>query len=249
MEMWELFVKGLAKTFEEFTRNMIEKGKEVEQEEAAEKPSGAAAERRQTATKTTARKRTIPHRDLGALETQILDIVGEYPDGVTLKDVAARLDMQWHYLRIPFRQLTMEGKLNKEDKLYTLTEKVKARHTKKENHGPAPKAPPPERHTSETKPSEGTKQKTATPRRRVVNASELEKKESSDAALSHLSIRDRERLRYRILTALRGRPEGLNLEKLSAVLGMELALLKPILTELQKESKVVQVDNDKFRLP
>jgi len=247
MEMWELFLKGLAKSFEEFAMKMIEKGKEADESESGRpKVYGSQAERTVPREKPPQRKRTIPHKDLGALETQILDIVGRHRDGVTLKEVAAELDVQWHFLRIPFRQLTMEGKLIKEDKIYRVGNGKSGSAA-----APPPEAVKPETVENPAKTSDEPSRtgKAAQPRRRVVDARELERREQQDAAVAALSIRDRERLRYRILTALRGRPEGLNLEKLSAVLGMELSLLTPILDELQAETKVIKVDDDKFRLP
>lgn len=248
MEMWELFLKGLAKTFEDFAVKMIEKGKELDAQEKG-KGFSSPVTREETghAQKPKPRKRTIPHRDLGILETQILDIVGRHPDGITLKEVAAELDVQWHYLRIPFRQLTLEGKLIKEEKLYKVSKTRPAAGNASADTGNQDA----DKSADSTAPEKSgdTEQAKSQPRRRVVNAKELERREQNESVISTLSIRDRERLRYRILTALRGRPEGLNLEKLSAVLGMDLALLTPILQQLQGENKVVQVDNEKFRLP
>lgn len=278
MEMWELFIKGLAKTFEDFARKMIEKGKELDETQAQtdiNEDKHASASIRQE--KSAPRKRVITHKDLGDLEDQILAIIGPSTDGMTLKDVASKMNMQWHMLRIPFRQLTQEGKLVKDEKTYTTASNL-GNERKKGGDVEIPFVPAPSKtispdlpSTQETPPKETPEAKEsqvpkrvqskeapvepeestakASPRRRVVDARELEKKTESEMAASTLSIRDKERLRYRILTALRGRPEGLNLEKLAAVLGMEIAMITPILDELRNETKVILVENEKYRLP
>ena len=112
---------------------------------------------------------------------------------------------------------------------------------------PEPVTPEPAEPEKEEEPVEETRP--STPRRRVIDAKELEKRAAKQPAIPNLSVRDRERLRYRILTALRGRPEGLTLDKLSAVLGMELKMLIPILEELHGENKVISDNNGKYRLP
>mgnify|MGYP001556449120 CR=1 FL=1 len=198
------------------------------------------------------RKRTIPHRDLGELEGKILQVVSDNPKGITLKEIATKLDIQWHYLRIPLRQMTLENKLVKEEKLYMVH--VTPNEAPKQEEIVVPDPPQPETVTPEPSVPEKVEEpveetRPSAPRRRVIDARELEKRSAKQPAIPNLSVRDRERLRYRILTALRGRPEGLTLDKLSAVLGMELKMLIPILEELHGENKVVSDNNGKYILP
>lgn len=265
MEMWELFLKGLSKTIEEFVVTMVERGKELEGQEPSKRP--VSPQHEEEPIKTAPKKRTIPYRELGELEDQILSVIAKYPEGITLKEVASEMGMQWHFLRIPMRQLTMEDKITKNEKLYTLAgQKPAPGHDPK--HAPemtmsdepvrepeqfkAPVVQEAPARQLEIEPLvtavEEEKPQPVKPRRRVVDAKTLEKKPAVSNAADKMSVRDRERLRYRILTALRGRPEGLTLEKLAAVLGMEFDILVPNLDQLSEENKIKNI-NGKYSLP
>ncbi|MCD4655301.1 hypothetical protein K8T06_15380 [bacterium] len=254
MEVWELFIKGLAKTFEEFAVKMIERGRDGERVNSQPKSNAKKSDTVESVATAKAKKKPVTYHKQENLNESILEIISKHPDGITLKEVANILDVQWHYLRIPFKQLTEEKKIRKDDKLYTAeTALGKTSETivkKKESKIPEKSVVKkkqvaiPEIKVEPKKP-----EKPAGPKRRVIDARDFEKKSAPKLVLPNMSIRDRERLRYRILTALRGRPEGLNIDKLSAVLGMELGVLNPILQELLSESKVVLEANGKHRLP
>ncbi|MBN1551412.1 hypothetical protein JW979_08085 [bacterium] len=212
MEKWELFLRGFGRSLEEFITRMIDKGtdhKRIHEEVTAEvKPS---------------KKRTIPRLELGDLEDRIVDVVRKYPNGCTLKDIAKNLDMQWHYLRIPLRQMLFDGKVEKDGKVYTTAKKAETPVQTVERDGV---------------------------RRRIVDAKALEKtpEEKPKPAKVELSSREKEILRFKILTAFRGRPEGLTLVELAAVLGRNLEGLNEITEELIEEKKIAIGKGGKYHL-
>ena len=228
MEVWELFIKGLAKTFEEFAVKMIERGRDGERVNSQPKSNAKKSDTVESVATAKAKKKPVTYHKQENLNESILEIISKHPDGITLKEVANILDVQWHYLRIPFKTIVKKKESKIPEKSVVKKKQVAIPEIKVE-----PKKP----------------EKPAGPKRRVIDARDFEKKSAPKLVLPNMSIRDRERLRYRILTALRGRPEGLNIDKLSAVLGMELGVLNPILQELLSESKVVLEANGKHRLP
>lgn len=276
MEMWDLFLKGLAKTFEEFALKMIEKGKQEKigsdegQSRAVYSRQGHSVEHPRTP------KIPLHIQDVEKLQNIIKEIIGRHPEGITMKNIAAELNVQWHFLRVPMRQLHTEGLIVKKDLDYFLPEnesRVPAAPVPPTQNGdesgktrddaqtqtagdiiPREKPGTPlqsELHLDTEQPSdtESVVRKSAAPRRRIVDASQLEEKPKSDPSLSKIAIRERESLRYRIMTALRGRPEGLNLEKIAEVLDEEIEIITPILHELQGEIKILHQENGKYRLP
>jgi hypothetical protein len=280
MEMWELFLKGLAKTFEEFALKMIEKGK-LEKSGSGDNLHSRGGYSRQGQPAEPPRTPKVPMhiQDVEKLQNIIKEIVGRHPEGITMKSIASELNVQWHFLRVPMRQLQTEGVIIKKDLNYVLpknesqvprasvTESLQENDSGNNLDSAEAKTAgdiqsretvqtplqselhlDPE-HSSDTKETENSVRKTAVPRRRIVDASQLEDKPKTDPALSKLEIRERESLRYRIMTALRGRPEGLNLEKIAEVLDEDIAIISPILHELQGELKILLQGNGKFRLP
>jgi predicted transcriptional regulator len=280
MEMWELFLKGLAKTFEEFALKMIEKGK-LEKSGSGDNLHSRGGYSRQGQPAEPPRTPKVPThiQDVEKLQNIIKEIVGRHPEGITMKSIASELNVQWHFLRVPMRQLQTEGVIIKKDLNYVLpknesqvprasvTESLQENDSGNNLDSAEAKTAgdiqsretvqtplqselhlDPE-HSSDTKETENSVRKTAVPRRRIVDASQLEDKPKTDPALSKLEIRERESLRYRIMTALRGRPEGLNLEKIAEVLDEDIAIISPILHELQGELKILLQGNGKFRLP
>jgi hypothetical protein len=280
MEMWELFLKGLAKTFEEFALKMIEKGK-LEKSGSGDNLHSRGGYSRQGQPAEPPRTPKVPMhiQDVEKLQNIIKEIVGRHPEGITMKSIASELNVQWHFLRVPMRQLQTEGVIIKKDLNYVLpknesqvsrasvTESLQENDSGNNLDSAEAKTAgdiqsretvqtplqselhlDPE-HSSDSKETENSVRKTAVPRRRIVDASQLEDKPKTDPALSKLEIRERESLRYRIMTALRGRPEGLNLEKIAEVLDEDIAIISPILHELQGELKILLQGNGKFRLP
>jgi hypothetical protein len=212
MEYWELFIRGVGRSVEEFVKNMIEKGKD----DSNESEIHIAQPKIQ-------KKRVIPRRDLGDMEEKIVDVVEKFHDGCTLKDIAKALDMQWHYLRIPLRQMVMDRKIIKDGKVYF--------------------AP------SREEPEEKVVQRNGV-KRRIVDAKALDEpsKKPEDVEKITMNPREREILRFKILTAFRGRPEGLEMKELAAVLGRSTDGLMYILKELINENKVVEGKGGKFHL-
>ncbi len=230
MEVWELFIKGIAKTFEDFVFKMVERGRENSEQSTSSSPSSMPVSYDNgddiETHKKPIKKRKIPRRELGELEGRILEAIAQFSTGCTLKEMAKALDMQWHYLRIPLRQLVMDKKVEKDGKIYKVTAAAK-----EETPIPVPR--------------EGI-------RRRVVDAKVLEeakaKKTQPKADLPEMSTREKEILRFKILTAFRGRPEGLTLEELAAVLGRSLEGLDSIISELIEDNKVAEAKGGKYRL-
>lgn len=301
MEMWELFLKGLSKTLEEFTLKMIEKGQETSGPlKQRQKSRWTHPDVSENQTKPGNKQETVMISPAEVKE-KIIDALQGVPEGITMKEIASRLDLQWHFLRVPMREILADGKVIKDDLVYKLAKDSgdhSGRPGRKETrdgvekpaikarkpHGRPPKVtqdfseaeqdlmkslksklvyPIPvddSVQTAETEAKEpetvteklpGTDQlKTAgTPKRRVVDATRLEEKPKTDGPVSSMTTRDRERMRYRIMTALRGRPEGLTMEKLAVVVGMDSAEIAPIINELHAESKIVSSEGDKFKLP
>jgi hypothetical protein len=229
MEYWELFLKGVARSIEDFVRQMIEKGSgEVKVPDAAAKEDEGEPiveeipEEESSAPRRVPRKRSIPRRELGELEDKIYEALEKYPDGCTLKDLAKSLDMQWHFLRIPLRQLAMDKKVEKDGKNYKMGFKREAPVVVERN---------------------GV-------RRRFVDAKALETipEEKPTAEASEMSNREKEILRFKILTAFRGRPEGLTIAELAAVLGRSIEGLSAIVKEMASEKKVAEGKGGKFHL-
>ncbi|MBN1879522.1 hypothetical protein JW823_05370 [bacterium] len=295
--MWELFLKGLAKTFEEFALKMIEKGqKDIAGAQSQQKARWVHTEASAQAAEDKTSQQPVPSFvDSKEVKGKIMQIMINNPDGLTMKAIAKELDLQWHFVRVPIRELLADGKMVKNDLLYMLPEASKkaagaesGRHTsekgrsrnrqeetvvlddtaafmrslkadlvypivpeeKTEIEKEAPVSTEISESPSEAKPSAQTSGRTeGSPRRRVVDATRLEQKPKSETPLSTMSTRDRERMRYRIMTALRGRPEGLTLEKLAVVVGMESSLIQPIINELHSEIKIITVEGDKYKLP
>jgi hypothetical protein len=230
----EFFFKGLSKTIEEFIVKMIEKGQgavpaAVGSEERTlvmEEATDEEQEIRKIFQRKGPRKRVFQRRELGDLETRIFDVLMQNPEGCTLKDLAKALEMQWHFLRIPLRQLSMDGKVEKDGKLYKAS-------IRKE-------APPPVPAVVER---DGV-------RRRFVDAKILDTptEEKSEIERPEMSAREKEILRFKILTAFRGRPEGLTIVELAAVLGRSMEGLDYIVNELLSENKVIEGRGGKYHL-
>ena len=216
MEDWELLLKGIVKTFEDFVQKMVEKGKEVTPSDAPLAPSAPKPIARPS------KKRSLPRKELGDLEDKIAESIGQFPNGCTLKEIANVMDMQWHYLRIPLRQMVMDNKIIKDGKSYKLPRKKEAPQMMERD---------------------GV-------RRRIVDAKKLEQtvKEVPPKSKITMSAREKEILRFKILTAFRGRPEGLTLSELAAVLGRSVEGLDIIVDELILETKVVKGKGNKFHL-
>ncbi len=279
MELWELFLRGLGKSVEEFIVRMIEKGKTVaeETESVVSKPAsktekpvteeaipagvpGKTTEAKSRAeesgigkasvsvkssgsidqemmfspSKDTPDRRSYPKQDISGIRKKVLKVVSDSPNGCTLKDIARELDMQWHFLRIPLRQMVIEGDIVKDGKVYSA---VKSE----------PQATP-ETEVKEV-PAEPEKAPEI-PRRRVVDArlfSEQVQQKAPESS-SEMTPREKEILRFKILTAFRGRPEGLKITELAAVLGRSVDGLDGIIAELVAEKKVVEGRGDKFHL-
>ncbi len=240
MEAWELFFKGFTKTIEEFASKMIEKGREDTGSPGEKSSFSRSADLRTPASepesgtpKRVYRKRTIKRRDLGELEGKIVEAIRQFPTGCTLKDIAKVLNMQWHYLRIPLRQLVLEEKLIKDGKIYTISNET----------GETVETIPEPEPVEETVPAKG--------KRRVVDAKILDEKKAKRAEKSGAAVmnsREKEILRFKVQTAFRGRPEGLTLAELAAVLGRSVDGLDTIIDELIKENKVVGNEFGKFCL-
>ncbi len=275
MEMWELFLKGLAKTIEEFTVKMIEKGKQ-------DKGTTYTGYTRSTSVRSgqpvSQPKTPVQAQDVEKLQQSIKEVLEKHPKGITMKNIAKELDVQWHFLRIPMRLLMAEDAivkrgldyllplkpdtapqdiseieedvveasrdemdiLEKDDLFFDRPEKSHRSIREKEEYQPKKK---------DIKEEKGSIPKSGAPRRRVVDPSQLEDKPKTEPIVTTMSIRERESLRYRIMTALRGRPEGLYLEKIEEVLGESAVVVTPILNELEQEAKVIKQQNGKFRLP
>ncbi|MBN1354763.1 hypothetical protein JXA40_00680 [bacterium] len=211
MEYWELFLRGIGRSVEDLIRQMIQKGAESQEVEVAQPIQKSQ------------KKRMIQRRDLGDMEDKILAVIEQHPEGCTLKDIAKALDMQWHYLRIPLRQLGMDGKVEKDGKNY--------------------------RTPSNTEPESNVVERNGV-KRRIVDARTLESTPKDNAEIQDVSMspREREILRFKILTAFRGRPEGLTLEELAAVLGRSVEGLSYIIRELKSENRIIEGKNGKFHL-
>jgi len=234
MEAWELFIKGLAKSFEDFAIKMIEKGR-LESSTSGESSMFSSSQQTKTYTKGRdaqpakrgPKKRKIRRRDLGALEGNIINAIKKFPTGCTLKDIAKILDMQWHFLRIPLRQLVEENKLIKDGKIYNVAG------------------------TEEITPDAPVKKASTGVRRRIVDERDLKAKLPApvmDPMSAKMSSREKEILKFKVLTAFRGRPEGLTLVELAAVLGRNKSGLDIIISELITEKKVLESKGEKFRL-
>ena len=301
MEMWELFLKGLAKTLEEFTLKMIEKGQETSGPiKQRQKSRWTHPDISETQTKPGKKPETVMVSPAEVKE-KIIDALQEVPEGITMKEIASKLDLQWHFLRVPMREILADGKVIKDDLLYKLAKdsgdhsgRTGRKETKigvekpatktRKPHGRPPKVtqdfseaeqdlmkslksklvyPIPADDSLQTAEPEVKEPEplaeqvsvnaplktTGTPKRRVVDATQLEEKPKTDGPVTSMTTRDRERMRYRIMTALRGRPEGLTLEKLAVVVGMDSTEIAPIINELHAESKIVSSEGDKYKLP
>ncbi len=284
MEMWELFLKGLAKTFEEFAQKMIERGKEEGiQSESRRSHSGYSRSYKESPTPKASKGESAGIHDIEKLQESILEIIKRSSDGITMKNIASGLKVQWHFLRVPMRQLQMEGRIIKKNLKYYLADSENAdteperkdtvtepetydidydqpmfnffKEVVTEEKPDEPEVSKQKTSTSKTVESSKTatesdeKEKTSAPRRRIVDASQLKDKPKAGPELSKEEIREREILRFRVLTALRGRPEGLSKGNIALIVGEKLERVEPVLTDLQKEAKVVQKEKDTFRLP
>ncbi|MGB3976330.1 MAG: hypothetical protein WBM02_03875 [bacterium] len=271
MEMWELFLKGLAKTIEEFTVKMIEKGKQEKGVSYGVHTRGTHFRPGQPVSQP---KTPVQAQNVEKLQQSIKEVLELHPQGITMKNIAKELDVQWHFLRIPMRLLMAEEAIIKQGLNYMLPEPsspksdihsgdkdlkppIEKKRKPEEEFGSADKTEKifqpdldlesfsyTDERTDKTAPFKST-----APRRRVLDASQLEDKPKTISAPPSMSVRERESLRYRIMTALRGRPEGLYLEKIVEVLGEDADIVAPILNELQEELKILKQENGKFRLP
>jgi hypothetical protein len=287
MEMWELFLKGLAKTFEEFTLKMIEKGKEETNRPEYTQSYSGYSRPSQSSRRTTEPKVSSPGiHDIEKLQSSILEIISQNPGGITMKNIASGLNVQWHFLRVPMRQLQMDGHIIKNNLNYYLADSDNVdtkQDTQKDDaaavdfdmdyqkpmfnffkevvtHDEKTESASDTASNSGTKPDKAvaateaskdssTKSRTGAPRRRVIDASQLKDKPKTGRELSKEEIREQEILRFRVLTALRGRPEGLSKDNIALIVGEKPGAVEPVLADLEKEAKVVQKENDMFRLP
>ena len=228
MEEWEYFVRGVVRSIEDFYKKMIEIGRDEDYEEEDDDDEigmkySKPIDEKYFQTRKTEKKRTVPRRDLGDLEDKIFETLRKFPDGATLKEIAKSMDMQWHYLRIPMRQLVLDGKVTKDDKIYLLIHKDK---------------------NSTIIERDGVK-------RRIVNADVLESVQDVKKAKvmgKPMDPREKEILRFKVLTAFRGRPEGLTIKELAAVLGRDAEGLQAIIYELINENKVIEGKGGKYHL-
>ncbi len=219
MQELELFIKGLVKTFEEFYSNMVQVGRSDSLTKPVVEHRKTSAER----TQKSSQPKKVGQKEFAELEEKVMAALANFPKGCTLKELAGSLAVQWHFLRIPIRRLIAQDKILKNDKIYSLK-------------GPV----------SETIP---VVERPAT-RRRVVDAKVLDTPipEKPPVDMPEMSVREKEILKFKTLTAFRGRPEGLTVAELAAVLGRNPAGLEIILKELIADKKVIEGKGSKFHL-
>ncbi|GEM_PF-3876170 len=219
MQELELFIKGLVKTFEEFYSNMVQIGRAGSIAKPVVEHRKTGGERLQ---KSSLPKKT-GQKEFTELEGKVLGALANFPRGCTLKELAGSLAVQWHFLRIPIRRLIAQDKILKNDKIYSLK-------------GQVSDVPP-------------AAERSAT-RRRVVDAKVLDTPapEKVPVDMPEMSVREKEILKFKTLTAFRGRPEGLTIAELAAVLGRNPSGLEIILKELIADKKVIEGKGSKFHL-
>lgn len=219
MKDLELFIKGLVKTVEGLYEHMVEVGRNT----SSKRDFAAEASEDDDMDDDDSVDSKVSQKEFAELEVKIVDALGTFPNGCTLKELAASLSVQWHFLRIPIRHLIDQKKIFKNDKIYSVK--------------------------SKTEESVATADRSGI-KRRIVDAKVLEAAtpEKPIAAMPEMSIREKEILKFKTLTAFRGRPEGLTISELTAVLGRSPGGLEVILKELISDKKVIEGKGSKYHL-